>query len=140
MWLTPGDPVPTVKQTRSTKQSIMNDIVYAATAKGVFSAPLSRTGLSYFGNWERLEGLPSPGSKYDNIAAAGSALFISKPAAPHLRIPCSGSSPVRMPAFIIELHRKAASGRLMVTALAVFVSMASINIITLTARVQSSGR
>ena len=61
---------------------IMNDRVYAATAKGVFYAPLSQQGLSYFGNWEQLEGLPSPGSKYDNIAAAGSALFISKPAVP----------------------------------------------------------
>ncbi|MRR19062.1 T9SS type A sorting domain-containing protein [bacterium] len=58
---------------------IMNDRVFAATSRGVYSAPLSRTGLSYYENWERLDGLPSPGSKYDKIAAAGSVLFINKP-------------------------------------------------------------
>ncbi|MDX9903521.1 MAG: T9SS type A sorting domain-containing protein [Bacteroidales bacterium] len=59
--------------------AILGDRVYAATATGIFSAPLARPGLSYFGNWERLEGLPSPGSSYNSIAAAGTALFISKP-------------------------------------------------------------
>lgn len=58
---------------------ILGDRIYAATATGVFSAPLSRPGLSYFGNWERLEGLPVPGSSFNGIAAAGTALFISKP-------------------------------------------------------------
>lgn len=59
--------------------AILGDRVYATTATGIFSAPLFRPGLSYFGNWERLEGLPSPGSSYNGIAAAGTALFISKP-------------------------------------------------------------
>ena len=61
---------------------IMADRIYAATAAGVFSAPLTRPGLSYFGNWERMEGLPVPGSSYGGIAAAGTALFISKPGSP----------------------------------------------------------
>ena len=59
--------------------AIINDQIYAATARGVYFAPLNKTGLSYFGNWEMLGELPSPDSKYDRIAAAGSVLFISKP-------------------------------------------------------------
>ena len=62
--------------------AILNDQVYAATSRGVFSAPLNRTGLSYFGNWDLLEGLPSPGSKYNKIVSAGTALFLSKPGSP----------------------------------------------------------
>ncbi len=62
--------------------AILSDRVYAATSRGVFSAPLNRTGLSYFGNWDLLEGLPTPASKYDKIVSAGSALFLSKPGAP----------------------------------------------------------
>src|SRR5665647_44594 len=49
--------------------AIINDRIYAATARGVYFAPLNRTGLSYFDNWEMLEELPSPDSKYDRIAA-----------------------------------------------------------------------
>ncbi len=59
--------------------ALLNDRVYAATSRGIFSAPLNRSGLSYFGNWELLQGLPLPQSKYDKAAAAGSALFLSKP-------------------------------------------------------------
>lgn len=58
---------------------IVGDRVFAATSRGVWSAPVSRQGLSYFGNWERLEGLPSPASGYRSIAAAGTGLMITKP-------------------------------------------------------------
>ena len=58
---------------------LLNGHIYAATGNGVYSAPADRAGLSYFGNWELLEGLPSPLSEYDNMASAGSALFMSKP-------------------------------------------------------------
>lgn len=58
--------------------SLLGDRIYAATAKGVYSAQRDRTGLSYFGNWERLPGLPSPDSKYNLIAASGGALFVNK--------------------------------------------------------------
>ena len=61
--------------------AIINDQIYAATARGVYFAPLNTTGLSYFGNWELLGGLPAPDSKYAGIAATGSVLFISKPGA-----------------------------------------------------------
>jgi hypothetical protein len=59
--------------------SLLGDRIYAATAKGVFSAPRDRTGLSYFGNWERLQGMPFPDSKYNKIADYNGALFINKP-------------------------------------------------------------
>jgi hypothetical protein len=61
--------------------AIISDRIYAATARGVFYAPLNRTGLSYFGNWDKLKELPSPDEKYNRIAAAGSALIISNPGA-----------------------------------------------------------
>ncbi len=59
--------------------AIIDNQIYAATARGVYFAPLNKTGLSYFDNWEMLGELPSPDSKFDRIAAAGSVLFISKP-------------------------------------------------------------
>jgi len=67
-------------ETNSVWQSvIMNDRVYAATARGVFSSPADRQGLSYFGNWERLEELPSPGAEYIQIAVTGQALLVTRP-------------------------------------------------------------
>lgn len=58
---------------------LFNDRVYAATAKGVYSAPRNRTGLSYFGNWDKLAGLSVSDAVYDKIAATSSSLFINKP-------------------------------------------------------------
>ena len=58
---------------------ILGDRVYAATARGVWSAPVSRQGLSYFGNWELLDDLPEPISEYGMIASAGTGLMICKP-------------------------------------------------------------
>jgi hypothetical protein len=55
---------------------ILGDRLFAATDKGIWSAPLNRQGLSYFGNWELLEGLPSPGSEYSKIAVAGDGLMV----------------------------------------------------------------
>ncbi len=58
---------------------ILNSRIYASTDRGIWSAPLNRPGLSYFGNWERLEGFPEPGAAYSNITIAGSSLMITKP-------------------------------------------------------------
>jgi hypothetical protein len=62
--------------------AILSDRIYAATAKGVFSAPLNKTGLSFYGNWDKLEGLLFPDAKYTCIAPAGLSLFLSKPGSP----------------------------------------------------------
>ncbi len=58
---------------------ILGDRVYAATARGVWSAPVSRQGLSYFGNWDLLDDLPEPISEYNKITTAGTGLMICKP-------------------------------------------------------------
>lgn len=67
-------------ETNSVNESvILGDRLFAATDRGIWSAPLNRQGLSYFGNWELLEGLPSPGSEYSKIAVAGTGLMVSRP-------------------------------------------------------------
>lgn len=67
-------------ETNSVNESvILGDRVYAATARGIWSAPVSRQGLSYFGNWEQVTDLPSPGSGYSSIAVAGTGLMVTKP-------------------------------------------------------------
>jgi sugar lactone lactonase YvrE len=59
--------------------TLAGNTIYAATARGVFSAPLNRTGLSYFGNWDKLTALSSPDSRYTKITLSGDALFICEP-------------------------------------------------------------
>lgn len=72
-------PGPDGETSSVSKSVILNDRIFAATSRGVFSAPLSRQGLSYFGNWDRLEDFPSAGSEFTLIAVAGSALMVTKP-------------------------------------------------------------
>jgi len=62
--------------------AVISDRLYAATTKGIYSAPLNKTGLSYFGNWDRLDVLPSPDARYTCIVPAGTSLMISKPGLP----------------------------------------------------------
>jgi streptogramin lyase len=59
--------------------ALLGDRIYAATARGVYSASTGSQGLSYFGNWELLQNLPSPTSKYTLAEASGSALLVNKP-------------------------------------------------------------
>ena len=67
-------------ETNSVNESaILGDRVYVATARGIWSAPVSRQGLSFFGNWDKLVGLPTPDSEYSNIVAAGNALMVTRP-------------------------------------------------------------
>jgi hypothetical protein len=64
--------------------TLIGERIFAATAKGIYSAPRDRIGLSYFGNWEKFIGLPSPDAKYDNIASSGEVLFVTKPGEPYV--------------------------------------------------------
>jgi len=82
--------------------SLLGNRIYAVTARGVFSAQSDRTGLSYFGNWERLAGLQSPGSKYNMIAASGGALFINKPGNPPVKDSLFRVVPGQPADFILE--------------------------------------
>lgn len=67
-----------------------NGKIYAATANGIYFADLSHQGLSYFGNWEKLNGLPVPSGKYNLLAWSGKRLVIN------LADPLSGGDSVYM--------------------------------------------
>lgn len=58
------------------------DKVLAATASGVFEAPLSSQGLAYFGNWTRDNGLPSPEATYNCITVSGEKVFANRVSEP----------------------------------------------------------
>ena len=49
--------------------------IYAATDAGVYSADLSNTGLSYFGNWNLITFLPNPGGNYTACIFSGNKLY-----------------------------------------------------------------
>lgn len=59
--------------------TLLGNRIYAATAAGVYSAGAGSQGLSYFGNWELLQGLTSPESKYTIAEASGAGLLLNKP-------------------------------------------------------------
>ncbi len=61
---------------------IINGEIYAATSRGIWSAPLGRQGLSYHGNWERVEGLPSPEAAYHGLVATERGLMAFSPGPP----------------------------------------------------------
>ena len=49
--------------------------IYAATDSGVYSADLSNTGLSYFGNWNLVNILPNPIGNYTALIFSGNKLY-----------------------------------------------------------------
>jgi len=52
--------------------------ILAATVSGVFEADLTQTGLAYFGNWSRHDGLPAPAAAYNCIVTTGNNLFVNR--------------------------------------------------------------
>ena len=52
--------------------------IFAATDYGVFSADLDGQGLSYFGNWSRLNILPDPVAKYSSIVFSGNKVYANR--------------------------------------------------------------
>jgi hypothetical protein len=52
-----------------------NDKIYASTVIGIFSADLSNQGLSYFGNWDRMNSLTNPTGKYTSLVFSGNQLY-----------------------------------------------------------------
>ena len=52
-----------------------NEKVFASTNMGVFTAELSNSGLSYFGNWDRINSLPNPAAKYTSLVFSGNKLY-----------------------------------------------------------------
>jgi hypothetical protein len=55
-----------------------NDKIFAATGNGVYSADLSNTGLSFFGNWSLLNILPDPNGKYTSLIYSGDKLYANR--------------------------------------------------------------
>lgn len=56
--------------------AFMDGYIYAATGAGLFRGDIQSSGLSYFGNWEKLMWLPE-GSGAGAVAAYGNRLFIN---------------------------------------------------------------
>ena len=54
-----------------------NGSVYVATDKGVFFANPEASGLSYFGNWQKINLLPEPKKKYSGVFYAGNKLYVN---------------------------------------------------------------
>jgi hypothetical protein len=52
-----------------------NDKIYASTVIGIFTADLSNQGLSYFGNWDRINSLTNPTGKYTSLVFSGNQLY-----------------------------------------------------------------
>lgn len=57
--------------------SFTNGQIFTATASGVYYSDLSNQGLSYFGNWRRLESLPNPSGRYTLIICSGGKTFVN---------------------------------------------------------------
>lgn len=54
-----------------------NGKVFAATDHGVFSAPVTGSGLSYSGNWSLVQNLPDPTGKYNALLFTGNRLLVN---------------------------------------------------------------
>ncbi len=52
-----------------------NGKIFAATERGIHSALLNATGLSYFGNWSPAPALPDPSGKYTAVLFSGGKLL-----------------------------------------------------------------
>ncbi len=52
--------------------------IYAATSSGVYYALATDTGLSYFGNWQRVAGLPSPQGEYNAIVSSSGNIYVNR--------------------------------------------------------------
>jgi hypothetical protein len=56
-----------------------NGKIYAATGMGVYTAEQSNPGLSYYGNWGRLNSLPFPQAAYSSAIYTGNKFYVNMP-------------------------------------------------------------
>ena len=54
------------------------DYIYATTDNGVYFAGYATQGLSYFGNWTRVDNLPEPDARYTCIISANNKIFVNR--------------------------------------------------------------
>lgn len=55
-----------------------DDLIYATTDNGVYFAKYSIQGLSYYGNWTKLDKLPNPNARYTWIVAVNNRIYINR--------------------------------------------------------------
>ena len=66
---------PTADNNKVYDIALTETTVYAATSKGVWSASINSQGLSYSGNWSRIQALPSPDGDYRFVVNLGNNIF-----------------------------------------------------------------
>jgi hypothetical protein len=71
-------PGPDVENNEVLDISFGNDKIFAATENGLFFAGIADQGLSYFGNWRRINSLPDPAGRYTALTFSGTKLFVNK--------------------------------------------------------------
>lgn len=57
--------------------AVNNGTIYAATGDGVYFADINTQGLSYYGNWTRVNDLPQPSGRYSALVYSGSYLYVN---------------------------------------------------------------
>lgn len=59
-----------------------NNEIFAATSHGVYVGQLNNPGLSYFGSWNIVNGLPDPEAKYTSLIFSGGSLYVNQQSSP----------------------------------------------------------
>jgi hypothetical protein len=53
------------------------EYIYAATENGIYYANVNNQGLSYYGNWTRINSFPQPDGKYTTLVYTGNYLYVN---------------------------------------------------------------
>jgi hypothetical protein len=53
------------------------EYIYAATENGIYYADVNNQGLSYYGNWTRINSFPQPDGKYTTLVYTGNYLYVN---------------------------------------------------------------
>jgi hypothetical protein len=56
--------------------TFMNNLIYAATSNGVYSANLNSQGLAYFANWDRILSLPA--GRFTSVVSSGNKIIVNR--------------------------------------------------------------
>ncbi|MBP8959271.1 MAG: T9SS type A sorting domain-containing protein [Bacteroidales bacterium] len=56
--------------------------VYAATSSGLFYAPVSTPGLSYYGNWNKVNTFPNPTAVFNSVIYTNNHIFVNSHSGP----------------------------------------------------------
>lgn len=52
--------------------------IYAATESGLYYGDIQSQGLSYFGNWQRVNSLPDPAGEYNAVLAVQDRIYVNR--------------------------------------------------------------